>query len=271
MTGDAFTGVYSVTVSASTCVLSGNTTVELDSSTGTVQWTDLLLQGDDGDTCPISYSVAVAPSYPFPAVVVESDSSVLLSGCPDGQEAIAGSGTTPGSCQEVGFWTPQKLVLVLLFSIICCLLILVVILMSGYFYHLQRKREKRGLDYGEVPDFLDEKPKVTLQEILDDPNIKIIPWEELEVKERLGQGAEGVVYRGLWHEQADEADKKADKKAGGTRDVALKQVLLGRPEFVTGELMHAVLVEIKLMSALGHSCVVEVRRLPLAPSGQMDR
>eukprot|EP00011_Vannellida_sp_DIVA3-517-6-12_P001749 CAMPEP_0114619222 /NCGR_PEP_ID=MMETSP0168-20121206/8104_1 /TAXON_ID=95228 ORGANISM="Vannella sp., Strain DIVA3 517/6/12" /NCGR_SAMPLE_ID=MMETSP0168 /ASSEMBLY_ACC=CAM_ASM_000044 /LENGTH=312 /DNA_ID=CAMNT_0001830387 /DNA_START=30 /DNA_END=964 /DNA_ORIENTATION=+ len=37
----------------------------------------------------------------------------------------------------------------------------------------------------------------------------------------------------------------------------MKQVLLGRPELVTGEIMHAVLTEIKLMSALGHKCVVE--------------
>merc|ERR1711907_717872 len=81
---------------------------------------------------------------------------------------------------------------------------------------------------------------VTLESILNDPAIKNIPFEELEMGEAIGQGAAGVVAKGVWN----------------GRDVALKQLIVGLADF-DAKALDDFLVEIKLMSALRYKYVVE--------------
>ena len=79
-------------------------------------------------------------------------------------------------------------------AIVGCLS-LVLLIIGGVYW--KKKTHAERYKYIDIPDF-NGKPRVTLQEILDDPSIPVVPLEELQVKERLGQGASGVVYHGIW-------------------------------------------------------------------------
>jgi len=96
----------------------------------------------------------------------------------------------------------------------------------------------------EIPDF-DARPKVALIDILNDPEIKHIPWNELTLGEPIGQGASGLVSRGFWAQPN-----------GKAQPIAFKE-LLGTMKEMPPDMIKEFLVEIKFMSALDHQNVVK--------------
>ena len=83
------------------------------------------------------------------------------------------------------------------------------------------------------------------KDILNDPNIPVIPWEEIVVGEKLGVGAAAIVRRGIW---------KSNKQ---DMEVALKQLLLPAQQ-LTPSILKDFLLEIKLTSEMYHENVVKL-------------
>ena len=52
----------------------------------------------------------------------------------------------------------------------------------------------------EIPDFT-ERPSLTLDDILNDPAICRLPWEDIEIGEAIGKGASGLVSKGIWKQE----------------------------------------------------------------------
>lgn len=49
----------------------------------------------------------------------------------------------------------------------------------------------------EIPDFAG-RPSLTLEDILNDPAIPRLTWEEIEIGKAIGKGASGLVSKGIW-------------------------------------------------------------------------
>ena len=71
-------------------------------------------------------------------------------------------------------------------------------------------------------------------EILNDPDIQRIPWEEIEVSGKIGAGASGMVRKGVWRHRE------------GAKPVAVKELLFGLD--FDPKMVEDFLREIKLMS-----------------------
>ena len=122
--------------------------------------------------------------------------------------------------------------IILALVFIICMGAIVVSAISGFKWH--QERERLRFSNVEIPDFTEGRPKVTLAQILADPDIPHILFCELTLIKRLGAGASGVVSHARW----DRTDLEP-------RDVAIKEVT------IVGELdeynLQEFLVEIKLM------------------------
>ena len=117
---------------------------------------------------------------------------------------------------------------------------------------LKRRQELRMLAM-QIPDFGGDKPKPTLTEILSDPDIVKIEWSDIEIGERLGAGADGVVYRAVWA-----------KENGEKRAVAVKRIYVAEDL----EMVSSFLTEIKIASAMRHKNVMQV--LGVSHVGETD-
>ena len=122
------------------------------------------------------------------------------------------------------------IIIALLLLIICVL----VIALTVYGVSLRRKQIAYRLAHTEIPDFVDGRPSVSLEDILADKSIPRIPFEEVEIGERLGVGGSGIVYHAIWHKDDEDVE------------VAMKELL-----FTINDLqdisLQEFLVEIKLM------------------------
>jgi serine/threonine protein kinase len=87
---------------------------------------------------------------------------------------------------------------------------------------------------------------------LSDPSIPHIPWEQLEIKEKIGAGAAAIVSRGYWTVD------------GTATEVALKQLYLSAQQ-LSPDMLKDFLVEIKLTSALHHANVVRLIGISCSP------
>mgnify|MGYP005994486665 CR=1 FL=1 len=63
----------------------------------------------------------------------------------------------------------------------------------------RKKREKERRQGIEIPDFA-EKSSLTLEDVLNDPLIPRLFWENITVGEAIGKGASGLVSKGTWNE-----------------------------------------------------------------------
>jgi hypothetical protein len=61
----------------------------------------------------------------------------------------------------------------------------------------RRVRTKRKLAKMDIPDF-ESNPNISIDDILRDPMIPHIPQPNLELVERIGRGASGLVWRANW-------------------------------------------------------------------------
>eukprot|EP00339_Tiarina_fusa_P002389 CAMPEP_0117039920 /NCGR_PEP_ID=MMETSP0472-20121206/27975_1 /TAXON_ID=693140 ORGANISM="Tiarina fusus, Strain LIS" /NCGR_SAMPLE_ID=MMETSP0472 /ASSEMBLY_ACC=CAM_ASM_000603 /LENGTH=291 /DNA_ID=CAMNT_0004750521 /DNA_START=296 /DNA_END=1168 /DNA_ORIENTATION=+ len=104
----------------------------------------------------------------------------------------------------------------------------------------------------EIPDFT-ERPSLTLEDILNDPAIPRLTWEEIEIGKAIGKGASGLVSKGTW-----------TMHSGKKRDIALKELILGFQD-IGIEVLQEFLVEIKYMSALIHENIVQFLGILISP------
>ena len=75
---------------------------------------------------------------------------------------------------------------------------------------------------------------------MDDPDIPHIPWNELEIKERIGVGSTSFVMNGFWtyRNERNEIVKE---------EVAMKELIIGNKNYIDETLLPDLLIEIKLM------------------------
>ena len=98
-----------------------------------------------------------------------------------------------------------------------------------------------------IPD-LERKPLVSLDGILNDPEIPHIRWEEIVILDRIGMGANGIVSRGVWTPKTKGKTKK---------EIALKELFVEETELANPVTIEEFLIEIKFLSKLKHANIVQ--------------
>ena len=242
-------GLYA---SDSSCILSfpdnSYSYAYVDEKTGLALFYDAVLQGKNNTSCTLIFNTTTESEL-LPSIS-QSTIKIDLYGCNSTTDTIHASQTLNiDYCgPEGGFWTLENIFIAVILALLL-LVFLMLVWMIVLVINLKRgKKKKPKENFKDIPDF-DGRPKITLQEILNDPQILVIPWEHLQQGDRLGIGAGGVVYSGTW---------QINGSTESERKVAMKQVLLCRPENITADLMHQFLIEIKLLSALKHKHIVEL-------------
>ena len=175
--------------------------------------------------------------------------NILIQGCPNNTHVTdtqvtnaQGQSIQVDGCEDNSI----SLLTTIMITITLSIAFVTIILVFGYCAFVVYKKRKIK-DYrfiGDLPDF-DRSHKVTIQDILNDPDIANIPWDQITQYERIGIGGSGMVWRGEYH---------PNNKT--TIQVALKQLLFGI-ENIPERILNEFLREIKLMSALRHENVVE--------------
>lgn len=235
---------YDPTVPCS-LVISNNT--QVFEANGDAIFSDISLQGTDGNACVLQFLPSIHPNDDD---VLPTSCSVELSGCSTGYHQETAADSLFDTCTVN---TGISLASTITLTIFLLLIIIVLILVLCYCLFAMHRRQNIKPDrfVGSLPDF-DRSEQVTIYEILNDPQIPVIPWENIIKYERIGIGGSGMVWRG----EIQKNNIKSDGKGGQGRPVALKQLLFGIDN-ITEKLVWEFLREIKLMSALRHENVVE--------------
>ena len=224
---------------ASSCSINAENTTSIISPVGYAQFSSIILQGENGGSCIIDFTAVNTPKLD---PILPTECTVITTGCPPGQHDEPMDNTPYDTCVTntgISFVSTVVLssllivILVALISIFCYCLLLV--------HRRQTKKSNRYV--GLLPDF-DRSQEVTIYDILNDPQIPVIPWEDIVKHEKIGIGGSGLVWRGDLRVKSE------------LRPVALKQLLFGIDN-ITTKLVSEFLREIKLMSALRHENVVE--------------
>merc|ERR1712137_510321 len=105
------------------------------------------------------------------------------------------------------------------------------------FLYVAHQRIERQRHLRAIAPLFQERPHVTIENILTDPDIPHIAWDSIKVGERIGKGASGLVTSGLW-----------DLGGGNQVKVAMKELLIGF-DGVDEVVIIEFLREVKLMSA----------------------
>jgi len=205
----------------------------LSAITGTAVFESIFFQTPSNNASCVLQVTASSP--PFSLLPLQCN--LTLTAC------IKGQPHSKNGMQECASRLVNSKVAVALFGIVLLLLlVLLVIAMWGGLVLYRRYRMQQ--QWRAIPEF-QGKPNVSLRDILNDPGIRVIPWRELEILERIGAGASGTVNSGRWRSEM----------LNVTRDVAIKQLIYGTE--VYEDKIREFLVEIKLMSSLTHENVVE--------------
>jgi len=199
------------------------------------------MMGQDNSTCEIVFNCM---SSPIETTVEPAECSVLLEGCAEGYEVVPGDNGFD-TCAQISATAPITLILVLVI-IGLIFAIAIVLLIAGVVYY-RRTRFDRYLEGLEMPDILSRPSEVTICSILNDPDILVVPWDEVVKGEQLGIGASGVVSKGYWNKPQPEAPV----------ELAIKELRFGFDQWQK-ETLEQFLVEIKLMSALVHDNIVQL-------------
>jgi hypothetical protein len=153
---------------------------------------------------------------------------------------------------------PKRRTLVLTIGAAVVLLLIATLIIGAIVY--RRRQQRRQFDTERqklLPEFnppdLAARPRVTVYDLLQDPAIQKIPWNELVIEDKIGIGAGGIVSSAHWKRKA----------------VAVKEIHFGDWTFAalspsghaavaTSEsALASFLVEIKLCSVLRHENIVE--------------
>lgn len=162
--------------------------------------------------------------------------SILLYGCEDGQKIQASSEGDYDTCVAEHYFSSNTIIafFLSLSTIILSCLLLIIITVSVYRYY-RKKIIRNRLLATEIPDFTG-KPSVTLDDILNDPSIPRLNWEDIIISDVIGKGASGLVSKGTWKSSNTSKEK----------DIALKELLFGFQDFGM-EVLDEFLIEIKYM------------------------
>lgn len=260
--------------------------VSVDPANGLYTFSNISLTGKNGTRCAMRFS----PEMTLRIDLVEDYfCSTTLSGC-SGDQVIA-YGSLADTCVPPGTQPSgigKEIVTVLLLTTVLCLCIVVCIVYGLLLWQWKRhvyRRKKAVFVNLDIDDLLLEK--VSLYELLSDPDITVIPWEQLEVGERIGVGASGIVSEGYWSvpirhkENISVSSARTDSlqfRAGSLqfaslqsiedeesarevvtcerKRVAIKELHLPVDELDPDQL-HEFICEIRLMNALHHESVVQ--------------
>eukprot|EP01102_Stenamoeba_stenopodia_P020040 TRINITY_DN768_c0_g1_i1.p1 TRINITY_DN768_c0_g1~~TRINITY_DN768_c0_g1_i1.p1 ORF type:complete len:918 (-),score=161.17 TRINITY_DN768_c0_g1_i1:30-2558(-) len=219
--------VASVTTRSSSCTMLNSPTTVFSPDSGVAQFQIRLLSLASSD-CSLCFSTNFSTSN-------DICTTVSVGGCPGGWGITTNPGTNFQECQE----TNSNSVLYILSAVAGFILIAFII------FFIQWYRRSYQLRYTEIPDFINEEKRPSLQDILADPLIPHVKWEEFELKERIGIGATGVVNRAIW------------VRGKNKQEVAVKQLTISR-NTLSSPNMDNFLVEIKFLSSINHPNVVKL-------------
>lgn len=235
------------------CAMQVSNPTQTFTASGVTKFQIESMQGVQGGQCLLQFGVQ---SYPSLTTVYPTQCSVLLEGCPSGSHPQSQDHSLYDTCEEN---TGISLVSTVILSSLLLLVLLILILIFCYCLFVTHRHQNGPPDryVGLLPDF-DRSKDVTIYDILNDPQIPVIPWEEFTKQERIGIGGSGIVWRGEWR-----------NAKGDVRGVAMKQLLFGIDN-ITEKLVVEFLREIKLMSALRHANVVEFLGVSVASTSDQE-
>jgi Protein tyrosine and serine/threonine kinase len=152
-----------------------------------------------------------------------------------------------GGDESSPFWTTAVIVSMSVGAALLTTLLVVALAFGVVFW--RRRQRLRAFRYFEIPDV--GKPQVTLANLLDDPSVRKVDWDSIEMGELLGSGASGQVFAATMN---------------GAR-VAVKRTHLGRggAEQSDEELVGEFLLEIKILSTLRHENILPFLGVAVVP------
>ena len=219
---------------------------EVDPNSALSHFDNLSIEGTNQQSCQLIFSVPRSPNLLIPP----TSCNISIFGCPDNQIVQLNEETGFDVCvqdSEEGNWVSGNVIIILSLIVLLLLCFIVAVIGCGSYKVIRKRYVKFILKRIEIPD-LERKPTVSLDSVLNDPEIPHIPWEELIILDRIGMGANGIVSRGVWRPKG-----KRLKKV----EIALKELLVEQEELLNPVVLEEFLIEIKFLSKLNHANVVK--------------
>lgn len=132
----------------------------------------------------------------------------------------------------------------LILTMVFFFFMLICILITFIGRYLRKKHNKQKLKEQQELLYFDEDSIITIADIRKDPTIPNINWKEINLIERVGRGASGLVWSAKWN------------RGNGEEDIAVKELLVGVDRMEQKNLREF-LCEIKIMSSLFHKKIVK--------------
>lgn len=198
-------------------------------SLGKIYFDSIELSGYNNHTCSLIFYMEKNTYSSY--FVTNATCDVVFNGCPKNELISSVTGLYDTCIENVSQEKKIDQVLFLML-IILFLLLFIIILVCGTLIWDKFIREKPKPFVFPISEMHD----ITLENLLSDPDIPNIPWNDIEPGERIGIGATGIVLSGCWQ-----------KDTTTLLDVALKEILIGNQNFIDGTILANMLVEIKLM------------------------
>ena len=229
-------------------IITDNTLIPVNSTSGIALFSNLTIEGKDKESCQLIFSIPIMRNVFIPPAVC----NISIYGCPDGQTVSSNSNgydTCIPSSGNTGYEAKGYIRFFLIFIalLLVCIICTVLSVACGKFVKKKYKRYK--LLRTMIPD-LERKPLVSLESILNDKDIPHISWNELQIRDRIGVGANGIVSRGLWFPESKKTLKKYQKSKNdpnGGIEIAVKELLVEQIELLNPITLEEFLIEIKFL------------------------
>ena len=184
---------------------------------GHVSFQSVFLNGTDGALCDITISLLALGQPQSPATV----NAVQLSGC-TGSYVL----NDQGQCIAHVSICSSVWMCVLVFSLLVVVVALV-LLIFGFLAWRTYRRYLRWKRFKAALPLLLEKPAPTMVEIMNDPDIELLPHDSVQLLETIGQGGQGVVWKGVYRGNGKEM-------AVAVKEARVKQQKSDVQSFLTG-------------------------------------
>ena len=166
---------------------------EVVSDQGHVSFEAVVLDGVNGTQCNVTIALLAYGQAQSPT----SSHLVQLVGCTESFYV-----NSEGQCEQQENSTSIcrsgvcVIILVLALSVVVLLCIILAFLSARAYNRYRRLRNRRTA----LP-LLMEKPNLSVLEILNDPDINVIPYDSLHIEAVIGQGGQGVVWKATCHDE----------------------------------------------------------------------
>ena len=191
---------------------------------GRASFSGLALAGYDNQTCTLGFFVS---QEKFTVSSVTCD--IPFNGCPYAEMPQSRTGQFD-TCVEDPVAVEHINQAVFLLMIIMLLLCCIMLLGCGTVFWEQYYAKPKPFYFKPAP-----KKEISLEDLLNDPDIPHIPWNQIEEGNRIGYGSTGIVLEGMWMTETL------------LREVALKEILYGNQLFTDGAILATISMEIRLM------------------------